>query len=150
MAKPVVGVIGASRCNPQEYDRAYRLGRGIAQLGAALVCGGLGGVMEAASKGAQEGGGLVIGIIPQSHPGEANPYVTVAVATGMGHARNSIIVNTAQALVAVGGEYGTLSEIALALKGGKTVLGLDTWDIPGVVRVSSVEEALKTLEGLLG
>lgn len=105
--------------------------------------------MEAASKGAREEGGLVIGIVPQSNPGEANPYVTVAVATGMGHARNSIIVNTAQVLVAVGGEYGTLSEIALALKGGKVVLGLDTWDIPGVVRVSSVEEVLRTLEGLL-
>ncbi len=149
MAKPVVGVIGASRCTPQEYERAYKLGKGIARLGAPLVCGGLGGVMEAASKGAQEEGGLVVGIIPQSHPGEANPYVTVAVATGMGHARNSIIVNTARVLVAVGGEYGTLSEIALALKGGKLVLGLETWDIPGIVRVSSVEEALKTLEGLL-
>ncbi|RLD97283.1 MAG: TIGR00725 family protein [Aquificota bacterium] len=149
MAKAVVGVIGASQCNPQEYERAYQLGRGIARLGAFLVCGGLGGVMEAASKGAREEGGLVIGIIPQSNPGEANPYVTVAVATGMGHARNSIIVNTAQVLVAVGGEYGTLSEIALALKGGKAVLGLDTWDIPGVIRVSSVKETLRTLEGLL-
>ncbi len=149
MAKPVVGVIGASRCTPREYERAYQIGKGIARLQAILVCGGLGGVMEAASKGAQEEGGLVIGIIPQAQPGEANPYVTVAVATGMGHARNSIIVNTARVLVAVGGEYGTLSEIALALKGGKVVLGLDTWDIPGVVRVSSVEEALKTLEELL-
>jgi len=149
MAKAVVGVIGASRCTSQEYERAYQLGKGIARLGAVLVCGGLSGVMEAASKGAQEEGGLVIGIIPQAHPSEANPYVTVAVATGMGHARNSIIVNTARILVAVGGEYGTLSEIALALKGGKVVLGLETWDIPGVVRVSSVAEALSTLEGLL-
>ncbi len=149
MTKAVVGVIGASQCTPQEYEKAYQIGRGIARLGAIVVCGGLGGVMEAVSKGAREEGGMVVGIIPQSHPGEANPYVTVAVATGMGHARNSIIVNTARVLVAVGGEYGTLSEIALALKGGKVVLGLDTWEIPGVVRVSSVEEVLGTLEDLL-
>jgi len=147
--KNIVGVIGASKCTPQEYESAYKLGKGLAQIGYPVVCGGLTGVMEAVSKGVAEEGGLVIGILPQSHTSYANPYVTVAVATGLGHARNSIIVNTSKVLIAVGGEYGTLSEIALALKTGKTVLGLNTWQIPGVIKVASVEEALKTVKEIL-
>ncbi len=145
----MIGVIGASKCTPREYERAYELGKGLAQAGYPVVCGGLSGVMEAVSKGVAEEGGLVVGILPQSHPFYANPHVTIAVATGLGHARNSIIVNTAKLLIAVGGEYGTLSEIALALKTGKTVLGLDTWQIPGVIRMASVKEILKTLNEAL-
>ncbi len=148
MARDAVGIIGASTCTEQEYERAYNLGKGLAQMGYPIICGGLTGVMEAASKGAFEEGGIVIGIIPQSSPSYANPYVTIAIATGIGHARNSIIVNSSRILVAVGGEYGTLSEIALALKTGKTVLGLETWHIPGVVRMSSVEEILKAIKGM--
>jgi uncharacterized protein (TIGR00725 family) len=149
MAKDTVGIIGASKCTPQEYERAYKLGKGLAQAGRPVVCGGLSGIMEAVSKGVAEEGGLAVGILPQSHPSHANPYITIAVATGLGHARNFVIVNTSKVLIAVGGEYGTLSEIALALKTGKTVLGLDTWQIPGVVKMASVEEALKTVREIL-
>jgi uncharacterized protein (TIGR00725 family) len=146
MRKKVVGIIGASQCSLEEYQKAYDLGKFIAESGYLLVCGGLTGVMEGASKGATDAGGIVLGIIPYADPSKANPYVTIAVATGMGHARNSVIVNTSNVLVAVGGEYGTLSEIALALKMGKMVIALDSWSIPGVVKVSSVNEAIKLIK----
>jgi uncharacterized protein (TIGR00725 family) len=106
-----------------------------------VVCGGLGGVMEAACRGAKEADGTTLGLLPGSDRVQANPYVDVAVPTGLGEARNALVVRTADALVAVGGGYGTLSEIALALRAGKSVVGLGTWDIDGVQAAASPQEA---------
>ncbi|HAW59866.1 MAG TPA: TIGR00725 family protein [Actinobacteria bacterium] len=124
-----IGVIGAGRCDAKLFDIAYEVGRLIAQRGAILVCGGLGGVMEAACKGAKSAGGLTLGILPSEDRKHANPYVNVVVPTGLGEARNALVVRTADVLIAVGGEFGTLSEIALALKVGKPVVGIGTWEL---------------------
>ncbi len=146
----VVGVIGASKATSRDLENAYLLGRLLASEGFLVVCGGLGGVMEAVAKGVREGGGVCVGVLPGYSRHEANPYVSIALATGMGHARNVIIAASSDALVAVGGEYGTLSEIAFALKMGKPVVSLFSWDIPGVVRVSTPEEALSVVREVLG
>lgn len=124
-----IGVIGQNVCEAWLEQLAYEVGRGIARRGAILVCGGLGGVMEAACRGAKEAGGLTVGILPGVSREDANPFVDVAVATGLGEARNLIIVHTASALVACGGQAGTLSEIAFALRAGKILAGLSTWKI---------------------
>ena len=126
-------MVGAGEAPPERCDEAEEAGRELARHGAVVVCGGLGGVMEAACRGAKAEGGTTLGILPGSDRGEANPWVDVAVATGLGEMRNALVVHAADALVAVGGELGTLSEIALALKAGKPVVGVGTWDIPGVV-----------------
>ena len=110
-----------------------------------LVCGGLGGVMEAACRGAKEAGATTVGILPGTDRAAANAFVDVAVPTGLGEARNALVVRAADALVAVGGGYGTLSEIALALKAGKRVVGLGTWDIEGVEAVGSPAAAVETV-----
>jgi len=122
--KLLIGVIGASQPSAEGLRLAGLVGREIARCGAVLVCGGLGGVMEAAAKGAVEAGGEVIGILPGPDAAQANSYVTLAVPTNMGHARNVIIAHTAGALIAVEGEYGTLSEAAIGLKLGKAVIVL--------------------------
>ncbi len=123
---------------------ACEVGRLLAQAGCVLITGGLEGVMAAASRGAHEAGGLVIGVLPGPFAAEANPSVSVAVATGLGDARNAVLANTAEAFIAVGGAYGTLSEIAFALKRGKRVVGLGTWDVdPAVLKASSPEEAVR-------
>jgi uncharacterized protein (TIGR00725 family) len=121
---------------------AEEVGRLLARRGAVVVCGGLGGVMEAACRGASGVGGLAVGILPGLDRGAANPHVSVAVATGLGEARNALVVRAADALIAVGGAYGTLSEIALALKAGKPVIGLGTWEIDGVERAGEPEAAV--------
>ena len=122
---------------------AEEVGRLLARRGAVVVCGGLGGVMEAACRGASREGGTTVGVLPGLDRGAANPFVSVAVATGLGEARNALVVRAADALIAVGGAYGTLSEIALALKAGKPVIGLGTWEIDGVERVEGPEAAVK-------
>lgn len=122
---------------------AEDIGRLIARRNAILVCGGLGGVMEAATKGAKDEGGITVGILPQEHKKGANPYIDIPVATGFGEGRNVIIIRTADALIAVGGEYGTLSEIAFALKMGKPVVGINTWDIKGIIKAINPEDAVK-------
>jgi uncharacterized protein (TIGR00725 family) len=134
-----------------ELEAAEEVGRLVAEGGAILVCGGLGGVMEAACRGARSAGGLTLGILPGRDRREANRYVEVAVATGLGEARNALVVRSADAVVAVGGAYGTLSEIALALKGGTPVVGLGTWELArggvadtGVIRADSAAEAART------
>jgi uncharacterized protein (TIGR00725 family) len=114
----------------------------LAGRGAVVVCGGLGGVMEAACRGARGEGGTAVGILPGLDRGAANPHVSVAVATGLGEARNALVVRAADALIAVGGAYGTLSEIALALKAGKRVVGLGTWRIEGVELADGPEAAV--------
>ncbi len=138
-----IGVIGAARASEEECRRAVKVGELIARAGAVLICGGLEGVMEAASLGAKRAGGRRVGIIPGYEKRDANPYVDIVIATGMGHARNAIVAASSDALIAIGGEMGTLSEIAFALKLGKKVVGLETWDIPGVIRVKTPEEAVK-------
>jgi uncharacterized protein (TIGR00725 family) len=125
---PYVAVVGGGDAPDVHCDWAEAVGRGLGEAGAVLVCGGLGGVMEAASRGAHHAGGRTFGILPGDDRSAANPYVHVALPTGMGEARNALVVRAADAVVAVGGGYGTLSEIALALRTGVPVVGLDTWD----------------------
>lgn len=127
--KPVIAVCGSGRCGPELAALAEEVGRELGLRGATLVCGGLGGVMEAAARGAQKAGGLTVGILPGPDGREANPWIEAAVATDLGEARNAVIVRTADAVVAVGGEFGTLSEIALALKMGKPVVSLRSWKV---------------------
>jgi len=125
--KNIIAVIGAGEPSAEEAKLAEEVGRQIARQGAALVCGGLGGVMEAACRGASSEGGLTIGILPGDSPGTANPYVQVPIVTGIGYARNVAVVKSARAVIAVGGSYGTLSEIAHALQSKIPVIGLNTW-----------------------
>jgi uncharacterized protein (TIGR00725 family) len=142
-----IGVIGASKATKEELALAVEVGRLIARSGATLVCGGLGGVMEAAARGAAEEGGIAVGILPGNSLEDANRYLRVAIATGMGEARNVIIVKSCASLVAIGGGYGTLSEIATAMRLGVPVIGLLTWRVAGrdpdlVVRAVTAEEAV--------
>ena len=124
-----VAVIGPAECSTAERENAYNIGAMLAARGAALICGGGCGVMEAAAQGAQSKGGLVIGILPGNDWRAGNPYLTCAIATGLGEARNAIIARTADALIAIGGEYGTLSEIALAMKMDKKVILFNSWQL---------------------
>nr|HID13516.1 TIGR00725 family protein [Anaerolineae bacterium] len=125
----IVAVIGGSAPTPEEVALAEGVGRALAEGGAVLICGGRGGVMEAACRGAKSADGLTIGILPGTDPRQANPYVDIPIVTGLGEARNTIITRTAQAVVAIGGSYGTLSEIAFALLFGVPVVGLGTWEV---------------------
>lgn len=145
---PRIGVIGSSVSIPRFEALAYEVGKLIAMKGWVLICGGLGGVMEAACRGALEKGGLTVGIIP-SDGEDVNPYVKIPIITGMGYARNIIIVKSSQALIAIGGEFGTLSEIAIALKLKKPVIGLETWDIGGILKATTPEEAIQMVEAAL-
>jgi len=146
--RPYVAVVGGSIADLHVAEAAEAVGRGLAVRGAVVVCGGLGGVMEAACRGARAVGGTTLGILPGVDRADANPFVDVAVPTGMGEARNALVVRTADALVAVAGEFGTLSEIALALRLDKPVVGLWTWElaragraVDPIVRVDDAEEA---------
>ncbi len=138
----VIAVVGGGSAGADMLTAAETVGRKIAERGAMLVCGGLGGIMEAAAKGAKSAGGTTIGILPQPYRHDANPYIDVPIATGFGEGRNVFIIRTADVVIAVGGEYGTLSEIALALKSGKAVIGLGTWDIKGILKADSPEHAV--------
>ncbi len=142
MRNAVIGVIGAGMADGSLLAIAEKVGRLIAMRKGILVCGGLGGVMEAAARGAKAAGGTTIGILPQSDKSEANPYIDVPIATGFGEGRNVIIIRTADVLIAIGGEYGTLSEIAFGLKMGKPVIVIQSWNIKGVVRAKNAEEAV--------
>jgi uncharacterized protein (TIGR00725 family) len=128
--RPVqISVIGGASADDEILDHAEAVGRGLAEAGAVLVCGGRSGVMESASRGAREAGGVVIGVLPGDSPDEANEHVTHAVATGIGHARNLAVVASGDAVIAIGGEWGTLSEIAFARRLERPVIGLDTWSL---------------------
>lgn len=141
-----VGVIGAGECSESTYKTAENLGFEIGKRGWILVCGGLGGVMEAAAKGCTEAGGMTLGILPGSKRNSANPYITIAIPTGLGEGRNLLVVRTSDVLVAIAGGYGTLSEIALALKAGKPVIGLETWKrIQGIEYVSHPDEVIERI-----
>jgi uncharacterized protein (TIGR00725 family) len=142
-AAPWIGVVGPGAATDEETAAAEEVGSRLAAAGAVLVCGGLGGVMEAACRGAADGGALTVGLLPGDDRHAANPWVKVALPTGLGEARNVLLVRAVQAVVAIGGGWGTLSEIALALRAGKAVVGLDTWSPaperapgPGVVAAS--------------
>jgi uncharacterized protein (TIGR00725 family) len=146
-----VAVVGASSCDQETAALAEETGAGIARRGGVVICGGGGGVMEAAARGAQSAGGTVLGILPGDNPRGGNHHLTLAVATGLGEARNAVIARSADVVIAVGGEYGTLSEVALALKMGKPVIGLKTWEIKpprelarGIIQVSSAAEAVES------
>jgi uncharacterized protein (TIGR00725 family) len=135
-----IAVIGHAQATPGESETAYAAGRTIAKSGAVLVCGGLGGVMEAACRGAKDAGGTTVGILPGTERG--NPHLDITIRTGLGHARNILVVLSADAVIAVGGSHGTLSEIAIALKTGRAVYGINTWDIEGVIPCTSPEDAV--------
>ena len=154
---PWIGVVGPSDATPEEAAGAEEVGNALAESGAILVCGGLGGVMEAACRGARAAGAITVGLLPGDDRRTANPWVSLALPTGLGEGRNVLLVRAAQAIVAIGGGWGTLSEIALALRAGKTVVGLDTWAPahgrapgPGVQEARSprtaVQMALASLE----
>lgn len=136
----MAGVIGAADATEQMCEEARAVGQLLARNGYALVCGGRTGVMEASARGAQEAGGLVVGIMPGPDGEAANPYVNLAIATNIGHARNAIIAHTAEFLVAIAGGPGTLSEIGFGLKLGKAVYGIRSWRIDGVRAVADAEE----------
>lgn len=146
---PYIAVVGPGVSDELDERIAEQVGRAIARRGAILVCGGMTGVMEAACRGAKREGGTTVGILPSFGRDDANPYVDIAIATGMGEMRNALIVRTADVLVAVGGAFGTLSEIALALKTGVPVVGLGTWKLgrpkdgpDPIVRAAGPEEAV--------
>jgi uncharacterized protein (TIGR00725 family) len=145
-----VAVVGSSVADEPTAASAYEVGAELARRGAYLVCGGLGGVMEAASKGARDGGGLTIGILPGIDRGDSNPYTDVTIPTGMGEMRNALVVRVAHVVIAVAGEFGTLSEISLALRVGTPVVGIDTWElsrrgrsVDAIVRAGSPKEAVE-------
>jgi uncharacterized protein (TIGR00725 family) len=144
MAQPVyIAVIGGSDISPETAALAREVGREVAATGAVLLCGGLGGVMAAAAQGARETGGVSLGILPDGDRRRTNPYLTYAIATNLGHARNVLIAHSADALIAVDGSYGTISEAAIALKLGKPVIALNvTWDLPGLQRATTPAEAV--------
>lgn len=153
----LMSVIGAGQCDERTAEMAERVGFELARRGWGVVCGGLGGVMEEVCRGARRAGGLTVGILPGDDPRAANPYVDIVIPTGMGEMRNALVVRAGEAAIAVAGEYGTLSEIALALKIGKPVVGLHTWSllkngvqdagiIPAQSPLEAVEKALRALE----
>jgi hypothetical protein len=138
-----IGVIGGSEASNDILAQAEEVGRLIARSGSILVCGGLGGVMEAAARGARSEGGLTLGILPGPSKSYANSYIDVAVATNMGHARNAIIAHTADVLIAIDGRYGTLSEIGFSLALGKRVIGLATWECDApVIKARDPDDAV--------
>lgn len=152
-----IAVVGSAVCGPEIAALAEAVGQGLAESGAVLVCGGRGGVMEAACRGAKSAGGTTVGILPGDSVDEANPYVDIPIPTGMGEARNALVVRSAQAVIAIGGEYGTLSEIALALKIDRPVIGLETWELSkkgqrdsGILYVSTPAEAVELALTLAG
>lgn len=148
--RPTISVVGPGAAGPELEALAFAVGREIARAGAILVTGGLGGVMAAASRGAASAGGLTVGVLPGTRHDSADSHVQVALPTGIGEARNLIVALAGQAVIAVGGALGTLSEIALALKNGRPVIGLDTWDLdpvraggPGIRRAGDPIEAVR-------
>ncbi|MGB9835547.1 MAG: TIGR00725 family protein [Candidatus Saccharicenans sp.] len=140
--RPRVAVIGGNNPRPEFLEMAYQVGRLLGSRGAILVCGGLGGVMEAAARGAKEAGGLTVGLLPGKDRHEANQYIDLPVVTGIGYNRNSMVVLNADAVIAIDGEYGTLSEIAFAFIFGKKVIGLKTWEVKGIIPAWTPEQAV--------
>ncbi len=145
MKQKIIAVIGGSEADKHFYDFAYQVGKLIAAHSCIMICGGLGGVMEAAAKGAYENEGLIIGILPGFEKKDANPYISIPIITGLSTARNAIIARTCDIAVAIDGKYGTLSEIAYCLDFGKTVLGYQTHNIDKVIPIKKPEDIIKYL-----
>lgn len=148
--KKIVSVVGESLAEKEVFGQAVEVGKLLAKADIAVCCGGLKGVMEAVCKGAKSEGGLTIGILPSSNRNDANKYVDIPIVTGIGFTRNSIVVKTGQVIIAIGGWYGTLCEVAFALDEGKPIIGIDTWEIKksgkkneAIVRVKTPKEAVK-------
>ena len=145
----IIAIIGDSYCSAEEAKLAETVGELLAERGATIICGGLGGVMEAVCRGAKSKGGLTIGVLPGEDSSRANQYIDIPIVTGVGYARNMAVVKSAQAAIAIGGNYGTLSEIAYALKRGIPVIGLNTWSLSRngqegdpIIRVRNAAEAV--------
>lgn len=152
-----ISVIGASNCSDEEAHVAEEVGRELARRGVIMICGGLGGVMEAACRGATSEGGMTVGILPWDRRSDANPYVRIPIVTGIGYARNAIVAKSADAVVAIGGGYGTLSEIAYAMQSGVPVVGLGTWALSrggeqdrSIIIADSAVDAVKKAVGAAG
>jgi uncharacterized protein (TIGR00725 family) len=142
--KIFIGVIGGGDCSDEVYKLAEQVGERIAKAGAVLVCGGLSGVMESASKGAKKAGGTTIGILPGIDKSQANSYIDFPVVTGLGEGRNLLVIRNSDVVIALPGEYGTLSEIGFCLKLGKPIIGLFTWDVSEeIIKAKNAEEAVK-------
>ena len=146
---PTVAVIGGAQCSQEQAELAESVGRGLAMAGVDIVCGGRGGVMEAVCKGAYEAGGRTIGILPGTTDADANPYLTIAIPTGLGEARNLVVATACDVIIAIAGSFGTLSEIAFALKRDKVVIGFKTWEAvtatgmeANIQKASTAEEAV--------
>jgi len=137
-----IGVIGGGKPDTKSRQIAFEVGQLIAEKGAILICGGLSGVMEEASRGAKQAGGMTIGILPGNSPQDANPHIDVAIATGLGYGRNSLVAMNSDVIIAINGQFGTLTEIAYGSIYGKKIVGLGTWDIEGVIKAESAEEAV--------
>jgi len=138
-----IGVIGGAKPDKTSLQAAFKIGQLIAEKGALLICGGLGGVMEAAARGAKQAGGITVGILPGNSPKDANPYIDIALATGLGYSRNSLVAMNSDALIAVDGQYGTLTEIAYGCIYGKKIIGIGTWEIKGVIKAKDPEQAVE-------
>lgn len=154
--RKVVSIIGGAECSNQEYKIAEELGSLLGEAKVVVLCGGRGGVMEAVCRGAQKTGGLTIGILPTLDPNLGNRYLDIAIPTGLGHHRNALVSQAGDAVIAIGGGYGTLSEIGLALKVGRKVIGIDTWEVFDkfgkpikIIQASSAQEAVRfVLDGM--
>jgi len=150
MARISIGVIGTGECDQKTYQIAFRVGELIAHSGYDLVCGGLGGVMEAAAKGCKSAGGLAIGIIPQERAENANPFIDIVIPTGMGIMRNLLVVRSAAGLIAIDGRYGTLSEIAYAVQLEKPIVGIETWSVSDQIeQFDNPDQAVKRIIKLI-
>ncbi len=153
----IIAVIGGGKCSNETAMLAEEVGKELAKHGAAVICGGLGGVMKAVSKGAREAGGQTIGILPGNNANDANQYINIPIVTGIGEMRNVIIVKSAKAVIAIEGEYGTLSEIGHALKNDVPVIGLNTWELSkkgqiteGIVMAQNAKDAVEKALATVG
>jgi len=149
MRKKVISVIGGHSCKKEVEQIAHELGKKLAKVADYLVSGGLSGTMKAVCNGFKANGGVTIGIIPSYSKSDANEFVDIVIPTGMGLARNVMVVQAGDIVVALPGEYGTLSEIAYCLQFGKPVISLNSWDIPGIIKVKTVDEAVQKVKQLL-
>jgi uncharacterized protein (TIGR00725 family) len=146
-APPYVAVCGASDPDPGQRELAREVGVRLAEAGAVVLCGGLGGVMDAVAEGAARAGGTVVGILPGDDRSAGSPHLTIAIATGLGEARNAVLTTAADAVIAIGGGWGTLSEVALARRRGCPVVSLASWELEDVPIAVSAEEAVRTSLG---
>ncbi len=150
MGKINVAVVGGHKASRRAYKIAYEVGELIAKAGWTLICGGREGVMEAACRGAKSQGGLTVGILPSSDGEDANKYLDVKIPTGLGYARNILVIRAAKAIIAISGEYGTLSEIAFSFNEEKLIVGIDTWDIKGIKKAKTAQAAINYIKDKVG